>query len=140
MATNILIKKLYNDVELPEISPINFTFDIRIHSFHKINKYVGPVPHETETLTLTQDRILIKTGLIIRVVDPRFVIQIVSRNVTTLKDGLIVLGHQYYIGNENKELEVILHNSSEDIILLKKGYRIAQGILVPRYEMNICYE
>lgn len=138
MTTNILIKKLYEDVVLPEI--VHFVFDIRIHSFHKINKYDGVIPYDTETFALTQDRVLIKTGISIKISDPRFIIQIISRNQTTIKDGLVVLGHQFYSGQEKKELEVILHNASDELILLKRGYRIAQGILVPRYEMNMIYE
>ena len=63
--------------------------------------------------------------------------QIVSRKPCSIKDGLVVLNTPCYHSNE-EELEVLLYNSSFDrVILLKKGYRIAQAVLVPKYQFNL---
>lgn len=138
--TILKIKKLYEDVILPEQQ--QGVLDLRIHSFHKFSKLNNNdkkyIPTNTQTFWLTQERLLVKTGLSITIGSPDYLLQIIGRKITTLHDGLVVLGHQFYSGNG--ELEILLYNSSDDVILLKKDYRIAQGILVPKINFNICYD
>ena len=121
-------------VEIPTINK-DGTFDLKINSFHKVTKYDGVLDNESETFCLTSNnRVLVKTGLFIKI--PDFTaLYILTRTPAALKDGLKVLNAPIIITtSDNKEIEIILHNSSEDVILLKKGYRIAQAILTSYYQ------
>ncbi len=141
---SIKLHKLYDDVELP--TGIT-TLDLQIHSFHKIDEYEGIIPHPTQTFLLQGGhRVIAKMGYYIELCSeyphikyPDYQFQIISRTFAANKDGLIVLNAPcYYSGLERKEVEIILYNSSFDrVVLLKKGYRIAQAILVPKCNFDI---
>lgn len=128
--------KTLEGVEIPTIIN-NSIFDLKINTFHKVNKYDGVIDNESETFCLTtNNRVLVKTGLIINVPD-NTVLYIITRVPGALKDGLTVLNSPLIITSEyTKEIEIILYNSSEDVLLLKKGYRIAQAILMEYHNIN----
>jgi len=127
------IKEIQQNVEMPTTNPYG-QFDIRIHSFHKITEYDGIVEHNGVTFGLQSgERVLIKTGYAIEIdSEEKCLLHVVTRLPCALKDGLVVLGGIQItpIVSVNKEVEVILHNNSNNFILLKKGYRIAQGMIV----------
>lgn len=144
---NIQITKLYENVETPTVINKNF-IDLKIHSFHKITEYDGIVtPENTETFLLQGGhRVLVRTGYSIELCKaiheldyPPYQLQIISRPQCSINDGLIVLNTPcYYTGLIGDEVQILLYNTSPDrVILLKRGYRIAQAILVPKYSMNI---
>ncbi len=137
---NILqIKKLYDDVELPTMNSYGI-FDIRVHSFHKINEYDGIVSTESNSMYLKSlERVMIKTGYSLHINQfPNKLLKIFTRIPCAIKDGLVVLGGEqlWYLNETSKELEVILYNSSDRAFVLQKGFRIAQGMIVELLSMR----
>jgi len=76
-------------------------------------------------------RVLVPTGLHFDIPDG-YEIQIRSKSGLALKQGLMVLNSpgtvdQGYTG----EIKVIIFNTTQDIVDIKKGQKIAQGVLSP---------
>lgn len=145
------IKKIHEDVEMPVMNSYGI-FDIRVHSFHKITEYDGIVAHNTNTFGLTaHDRVIIKTGYSIDYCSnlpnkndvgyyiQKHFLQITSRMPCLIKDGLTVLGGIQLINipENTGELQIVLYNSSDNFILLKKGYRVAQAMITQVHENRI---
>lgn len=100
-------------------------------------KYVYPTDsgfdlHSTEDTYIEPfSRILVPTGLHFNIPDG-YEIQIRSKSGLALKQGLIVLNSpgtvdQGYTG----EIKVVLFNTTQDLIDIKKGQKIAQAVLSP---------
>ena len=88
--------------------------------------------YSTEEITIESfGRALIPTGLHFDIPDG-YEIQVRSKSGLALKQGLMVLNSpgvvdQGYTG----EVKVILFNTSKDSIIIKKGQKVAQGVLAP---------
>ena len=88
--------------------------------------------HSTENMYIEPfSRVLVPTGLHFDIPDG-YEIQIRSKSGLALKQGLMVLNSpgtvdQGYTG----EIKVIIFNTTQDIVDIKKGQKIAQGVLSP---------
>jgi dUTP pyrophosphatase len=88
--------------------------------------------YSTEEITIESfGRALIPTGLHFDIPDG-YEIQVRSKSGLALKQGLMVLNSpgtvdQGYTG----EIKIILFNTSKDSIIIKKGQKVAQGVLAP---------
>lgn len=81
-------------------------------------------------------RVIINTGICISA-PSGFDIQIRSRSGLAAKHGIMVLNSPGTIDTDYKdELMVILANFGDEDYQIKKGYRIAQMVLVPFYRMH----
>ena len=128
--TNLKINKLYPDTQVDLPNPY---FDLRIHSFHKI-PYLGNEIIESDRQTyrmVSLERIIVKCGFSIELEEDCSLF-IFSRMAGAIKDGLMVFSNSLVGNGEGKEIEVLLYNSSDGILLLQKGYRIARAVIIKR--------
>lgn len=90
------------------------------------------IPEIEDTIILKPfERRVIKTGLI-AVFGPEFELQVRSKSGRALKNGLIVLNTPGTVEhNYTGELGVIVINLSNEVLELKAGEAIAQGVLCP---------
>lgn len=90
------------------------------------------IPENENTIILKPlERRVIKTGLI-AVFGPEYELQVRSKSGRALKNGLIVLNTPGTVEhNYTGELGVIVINLSNEVLELKAGEAIAQGVLCP---------
>lgn len=133
----IKFKKLFDDVELPTKNSLGF--DLRIHSFHKITED-GVIAQETNTFYMTgHSRVLVKMGYSIEIPEI-LLLSINTRTPAAIKDGLVVMDAPKIIDKTYiKELEVLLYCSTNRVILLQKGYRIATMNVLMKTEFDLQY-
>ncbi|WP_104697742.1 MULTISPECIES: dUTP diphosphatase [unclassified Helicobacter] len=124
----IKIKKIHPDAIIPEYQTSGAAgFDI-----HSIDDYT----------IRARDALLIKTGLAFEL-EEGFELQIRPRSGLALKHKITVLNSPGTIDSDYRgEIMVILYNHSSDDFVIRKGDRIAQGV-VAKYEravFEICEE
>lgn len=79
----------------------------------------------------TNGTALVKTGFSVAVPEG-YELQIRSRSGLALKKSVFVLNGVGTVDSDYRsEIGVILHNSGENEFIIKKGDRIAQGVIVP---------
>lgn len=153
----VLFKKLYDDVEVPQYAhPGDSGFDIAVHNFkhlyssqemcpdgipkgdnlmfqdNKVYTLSDGTPRRTpiEWVTLSpHSRVLVGTGYSIAIKPEWYELQVRSRGSYSLKQGLIVCNSPGTVDNGYRgEIGVILLNTSAFHITIKKGDRVAQGV------------
>lgn len=119
--TRVKIKKLFQDVELPEYKT-EFSAGIDLKAYTK------------ENIVLKTGEIkLIKTGLAIALPNG-FEAQIRSRSGLSLKNGIIVLNAPGTIDSDYRgEIGIILMNVGQNDFVIENNMRIAQ-MVITRYE------
>lgn len=118
----IQIKKLYQDAYIPKYQTSGAAgFDL-----HSI---------EDTTISSGQSR-LIKTGLAMAIEDG-YELQIRPRSGLALKNGITVLNTPGTIDSDYRgEIMVLLINHSKQDFIIKKGDRIAQGVVSKVYQAD----
>lgn len=119
--TTVKIKKLFQDVELPEYkTEFSAGMDLKAYTKENIVLKVGEIK-------------LIKTGLAIALPNG-FEAQIRSRSGLSLKNGIIVLNAPGTIDSDYRgEIGIILMNVGQNDFVIENNMRIAQ-MVVTRYE------
>ena len=85
------------------------------------------------------DRILVGTGLAINLGDSEE-LQIRPRSGLALKEGITVLNTPGTIDEDYKnEIGIILINTSTDVVTIKLGERIAQGVIMDIKRKEPCW-
>ena len=115
----ILIKRIHQDAKIPEYqTPGSAGFDL-----HAVDSLVI-LPHQSG---------VVKTGLSLEL-EEGYELQIRPRSGLALKHGISVLNSPGTIDSDYRgEIMIILINHSDSLFEIKKGDRIAQGV-VARYE------
>ena len=119
--TIVKIKKLFQDVELPEYkTEFSAGMDLKAYTKENIVLKVGEIK-------------LIKTGLAIALPNG-FEAQIRSRSGLSLKNGIIVLNAPGTIDSDYRgEIGIILMNVGQSDFVIENNMRIAQ-MVITRYE------
>ena len=119
--TTVKIKKLFQDVELPEYkTEFSAGMDLKAYTKENIVLKVGEIK-------------LIKTGLAIALPNG-FEAQIRSRSGLSLKNGIIVLNAPGTIDSDYRgEIGIILMNVGQSDFVIENNMRIAQ-MVITRYE------
>lgn len=131
---------LHNGIEPPTYATKGSAgFDIVIHNFkemysggfnHPLTPYRGyDVSDEGGVYLPPHSRILIGSGFALEIPDG-YQVEIRSRSGKALKEGLIVLNSPGTIDSDYRgEIGAIICNTSELGIVIKKGDKIAQGVV-----------
>ena len=119
--TTVKIKKLFQDVELPEYkTEFSAGMDLKAYTKENIVLKAGEIK-------------LIKTGLTIALPNG-FEAQIRSRSGLSLKNGIIVLNAPGTIDSDYRgEIGIILMNVGQNDFVIENNMRIAQ-MVITRYE------
>ena len=119
--TIVKIKKLFQDVELPEYkTEFSAGMDLKAYTKENIVLKAGEIK-------------LIKTGLTIALPNG-FEAQIRSRSGLSLKNGIIVLNAPGTIDSDYRgEIGIILMNVGQNDFVIENNMRIAQ-MVITRYE------
>ena len=119
--TTVKIKKLFQDVELPEYkTEFSAGMDLKAYTKENIVLKAGEIK-------------LIKTGLAIALPNG-FEAQIRSRSGLSLKNGIIVLNAPGTIDSDYRgEIGIILMNVGQSDFVIENNMRIAQ-MVITRYE------
>ena len=119
--TIVKIKKLFQDVELPEYkTEFSAGMDLKAYTKENIILKAGEIK-------------LIKTGLAIALPNG-FEAQIRSRSGLSLKNGIIVLNAPGTIDSDYRgEIGIILMNVGQNDFVIENNMRIAQ-MVITRYE------
>ena len=119
--TTVKIKKLFQDVELPEYkTEFSAGMDLKAYTKENIVLKAGEIK-------------LIKTGLAIALPNG-FEAQIRSRSGLSLKNGIIVLNAPGTIDSDYRgEIGIILMNVGQNDFVIENNMRIAQ-IVITKYE------
>lgn len=119
--TTVKIKKLFQDVELPEYkTEFSAGMDLKAYTKENIVLKAGEIK-------------LIKTGLAIALPNG-FEAQIRSRSGLSLKNGIIVLNAPGTIDSDYRgEIGIILMNVGQDDFVIENNMRIAQ-MVITKYE------
>ena len=119
--TIVKIKKLFQDVELPEYkTEFSAGMDLKAYTKENIVLKAGEIK-------------LIKTGLAIALPNG-FEAQIRSRSGLSLKNGIIVLNAPGTIDSDYRgEIGIILMNVGQNDFVIENNMRIAQ-MVITRYE------
>lgn len=119
--TTVRIKKLFQDVELPEYkTEFSAGMDLKAYTKENIVLKVGEIK-------------LIKTGLAIALPNG-FEAQIRSRSGLSLKNGIIVLNAPGTIDSDYRgEIGIILMNVGQNNFVVENNMRIAQ-MVITKYE------
>lgn len=93
----------------------------------------------TEPVTLSPgDRLLIKTGIAINMMDPSLVAIVASRSGLSLKHGIrVAQGIGIIDADYHGEIGVILANDGTDSYTINQGDRIAQLMFQPVVQVNL---
>ncbi len=119
--TTVKIKKLFQDVELPEYkTEFSAGMDLKAYTKENIVLKAGEIK-------------LIKTGLAIALPNG-FEAQIRSRSGLSLKNGIIVLNAPGTIDSDYRgEIGIILMNVGQNDFVIENNMRIAQ-MVITKYE------
>ncbi len=119
--TTVKIKKLFQDVELPEYkTEFSAGMDLKAYTKENIVLKAGEIK-------------LIKTGLVIALPNG-FEAQIRSRSGLSLKNGIIVLNAPGTIDSDYRgEIGIILMNVGQNDFVIENNMRIAQ-MVITKYE------
>jgi dUTP pyrophosphatase len=144
-------KPLFEDVKVPQYGSTGASgFDLVVHNFKTryraanndpdifpLNSWNKDSVHYIHELTLLPGaRALIGCGFSIAVPE-NYEVQIRSRSGKALKEGIIVLNSPGTIDNDYRgEIGAIILNTSNDTVIIKKGDRIAQGVVCPIYRAS----
>lgn len=111
----IKIKKLHKDAEIPKYQSMEAAgFDL--HSIDELVLKAG-------------DRVVVSTGLAFEI-ESGFEVQVRPRSGLALKNGISVLNTPGTIDSDYRgEIKVILINHSQEDFIIRKGDRIAQGVV-----------
>lgn len=149
MLQMIKLKKLYLDVEIPVYAtPGSVGFDLVVHNFKELydsqRQGIFISEHESEKILLTpHSRLLIGCGFAIQLPQGSTTfhqLEIRSRSGLALKRGLIVLNSPGTIDADYRgEIGAIICNTSEFVMEIKKGDKIAQAVLM-QYDIAVFEE
>ena len=124
----VKIKQLHPDAKIPQYQTLGAAgFDL-----HALEDYV----------LKAGERVLVKTGLAFEL-QIGFELQIRPRSGLALKNGISVLNAPGTIDSDYRgEVGVLLINHSKEDFAIKKGDRIAQGVVAryERVEFEVCEE
>ena len=119
MKTKVLIKKLYNEVNIPEYKTTGSS-GLDIEAF--IEKDLILRPNETK---------LVPTGISVAI-EENLEIQIRPRSGIAIKNNISVLNTPGTIDSDYRgEIKVVLINLGQKDFVIKRGDRIAQMIICP---------
>lgn len=143
MIENIGFVRLTETAKLPTRgSNLSSGFDFYADNFKVVyqgNTSEHPTPIVTEISLGTLDRILVGTGLAINL-GYNEELQIRPRSGLALKEGITVLNTPGTIDEDYKnEIGVILINTSTDVVTIKLGERIAQGVIMDIKRKEPCW-
>lgn len=134
----IQIKKLNKNVKLPEYATDGSAgFDLVAHNFKAWdddNQNFRIYELDTQTINIYKgQRVLVGTGFSIAIPDG-YMMDIRTRSGKALKEGLIVANSPGTIDSDYRgEVGVILINTTDSIIKINKGDKVAQGVVL-QYE------
>ena len=124
----VKIKKLHPDAKIPQYQTLGAAgFDLHALEDYKLS---------------AGERVLVKTGLAFEL-QIGFELQIRPRSGLALKNGISVLNAPGTIDSDYRgEVGVLLINHSKEDFAIKKGDRIAQGVVAryERVEFEVCEE
>jgi dUTP pyrophosphatase len=132
----IQFKKLYPDVQIPACATVGSAgFDLVVHNFKQyyivgntMDKINSNVVIEIEMYP--NSRLLVGCGFSVAIPEG-YVMDIRSRSGNALKHGIVVLNSPGTIDSDYRgEIGAILHNNSTDSVIIRKGDRIAQGLVL----------
>lgn len=124
----VKIKQLHPDAKIPQYQTLGAAgFDLHALEDYKLS---------------AGERVLVKTGLAFEL-QIGFELQIRPRSGLALKNGISVLNAPGTIDSDYRgEVGVLLINHSKEDFAIKKGDRIAQGVVAryERVEFEVCEE
>lgn len=124
----VKIKQLHPDALIPQYQTLGAAgFDLHALEDYKLS---------------AGERVLVKTGLAFEL-QSGFELQIRPRSGLALKNGISVLNAPGTIDSDYRgEVGVLLINHSKEDFVIKKGDRIAQGVVAryERVEFEVCEE
>lgn len=124
----VKIKQLHSDAKIPQYQTLGAAgFDLHALEDYKLS---------------AGERVLVKTGLAFEL-QIGFELQIRPRSGLALKNGISVLNAPGTIDSDYRgEVGVLLINHSKEDFAIKKGDRIAQGVVAryERVEFEVCEE
>ena len=124
----VKIKQLHPDAKIPQYQTLGAAgFDLHAIEDYKLS---------------AGERVLVKTGLAFEL-QIGFELQIRPRSGLALKNGISVLNAPGTIDSDYRgEVGVLLINHSKEDFAIKKGDRIAQGVVAryERVEFEVCEE
>ena len=124
----VKIKQLHPDAKVPQYQTLGAAgFDLHALEDYKLS---------------AGERVLVKTGLAFEL-QSGFELQIRPRSGLALKNGISVLNAPGTIDSDYRgEVGVLLINHSKEDFAIKKGDRIAQGVVAryERVEFEVCEE
>lgn len=124
----VKIKQLHPDAKIPQYQTLGAAgFDLHALEDYKLS---------------AGERVLVKTGLAFEL-QSGFELQIRPRSGIALKNGISVLNAPGTIDSDYRgEVGVLLINHSKEDFAIKKGDRIAQGVVAryERVEFEVCEE
>lgn len=124
----VKIKQLHPDAKIPQYQTLGAAgFDLHALEDYKLS---------------AGERVLVKTGLAFEL-QSGFELQIRPRSGLALKNGISVLNAPGTIDSDYRgEVGVLLINHSKEDFAIKKGDRIAQGVVAryERVEFEVCEE
>lgn len=139
---SIKIKKLFNDVTIPEYATSGSAgFDLSVHNFkllyrEGLQKENFDISHKEEIEIMRGDRILCGCGFSLEIPNG-YELQVRSRSGNSLKKGLIIANSPGTIDSDYRgEIGVIITNLSNGIMLVKKGDKLGQGVVKEYYNAN----
>lgn len=134
----IKLKKEFKDAIIPTYATEGSAgCDLYVHNFKLYYETGNSSPEkfvpasQVEKISMYPDsRLLVGTGISLAI--PRgFMMEIRPRSGNAIKQGLTVLNSPGTIDSDYRgEIGIVLYNSSKDIVIINRGDKIAQGVIV----------